>query len=78
MKDLMLVLEAVRRAQETLAVYHESDDRDAKQKVDELTAILCEPAVVSALGDLLQKSDSPSMQPAPETKEALSISLAGS
>jgi hypothetical protein len=78
MKELMLILEAVRQAQDTLAEYHEGGERSANATLDELIAILADHNVVLAMQQVYPLIDSPSVQPDSGTEAKLRSALQGS
>jgi hypothetical protein len=72
MKDLLIILEAVQRAQATLTAHIERGDRDAEKTVNELVTILNNRDVVSAMDAVYPKVASPSVAPgeSPEVQKA--------
>jgi hypothetical protein len=78
MKDLMLILEAVRQAQETLAEYLESSERNPDATIRELSGILNNPDVASAMRQVYPLIDSPSVAPDVNAAEKLHKALPGS
>ena len=78
MKDLMLILEAVRQAQETLAEYLDSSGRNPDATIRELSGILSNPDVASAMRHVYPLIDSPSVAPDVNAEEKLHKALPGS
>ena len=78
MKELMLILEAVRQAQETLSEYLDSSERDPDATVRELSGILNAPDVTSAMRKTYPLIDSPTVQPDTDPETRLHKALPGS
>jgi hypothetical protein len=80
MKDLLIILDAVKRAQAELSAYLQPGDRNAELTIAKLTGILQHRDVVRAMDAIYPKLESPSVAPrdATEAEAMLHDALSGS
>ena len=69
MKDLLIILDAVKRAQAELSAYLQPGDRNAELTIARLTGILQHRDVIRAIDAIYSKFETPSVAP-PESTEA--------
>ncbi len=80
MKDLSIIIEAVKRAQAELSTYLQPGDRNAELTIAKLTGILQHRDVTRAIDAIYPKLESPSVAPGdpPEAEAMLHEALPGS
>ena len=80
MKDLLIILDAVKRAQLELSAYTGPGERNAELTIAKLVGILQHRDVVRAMDSIYPKVDSPSVAPpdADEAERMLHQALPGS
>jgi len=66
MKDLLIILDAMKRAQVELAAYAEPGDRNAELTIARLVGILHNREVLRAMDAIYPKIESPSVAPRDE------------